>query len=239
MRALARVSWLPGFSGVLVLLALGFAPLASHALPSYAKQTGLPCAQCHSIGFGPSLTQYGREFKLNGYTFGSGDWMPFAAMAIGNFTHTDQDQPGAPAKHFFHNDNTALQEAAAFFAGGITEHTGAFVEATYSGVDRNTAWDNIDLRYARPLSIGGVSTVSGISINNSPTVQDLWNSTPAWSFPYTGPDLAPAPAAAPLIADALAQTTIGATAYTMINDRFYLKRASTRDCRIVGWTIWA
>ena len=33
------------------------------SLPSFAQQTGLPCASCHSIAFGPALTAYGREFN--------------------------------------------------------------------------------------------------------------------------------------------------------------------------------
>ena len=37
------------------------------ALPSYARQTGQQCTACHN-GF-PELTPYGRQFKLNGYTW--------------------------------------------------------------------------------------------------------------------------------------------------------------------------
>ena len=40
------------------------------ALPSYARQTGQQCAACHN-GF-PELTPYGRQFKLNGYTWTGG-----------------------------------------------------------------------------------------------------------------------------------------------------------------------
>ena len=40
--------------------------LNAHAVPSYARQTGLACASCHTIF--PELTPFGRSFKLNGYT---------------------------------------------------------------------------------------------------------------------------------------------------------------------------
>jgi len=54
----------------LVLLALiaGFAPLGAEAVPSFAEQTGQRCSACHVGGLGPHLTQFGREFKLGGYT---------------------------------------------------------------------------------------------------------------------------------------------------------------------------
>src|ERR1700720_3494858 len=37
----------------------------SWAVPSFARQTGMTCAACHTIF--PELTPFGREFKLNGY----------------------------------------------------------------------------------------------------------------------------------------------------------------------------
>ncbi|HEV7614265.1 MAG TPA: hypothetical protein VGO37_20485, partial [Steroidobacteraceae bacterium] len=43
---------------------------AAQALPSFARQTGKPCAQCHTVAYGPALTSYGRQFKLNGYVWG-------------------------------------------------------------------------------------------------------------------------------------------------------------------------
>src|SRR2546429_7574218 len=43
------------------------------AIPSFARQTDMPCSQCHTLSFGPALTAYGRAFKLNGYTWGEGD----------------------------------------------------------------------------------------------------------------------------------------------------------------------
>src|SRR5271169_5352034 len=38
----------------------------ANALPSFARQTGMSCAACHTVY--PELTTYGRTFKLNGYT---------------------------------------------------------------------------------------------------------------------------------------------------------------------------
>jgi hypothetical protein len=40
---------------------------SAHAVPSYSRQTGLPCSSCHYAP--PELTPFGRTFKLEGYTF--------------------------------------------------------------------------------------------------------------------------------------------------------------------------
>ena len=45
-------------------LVLGCA-LPAAAVPSFARQTGMACAACHTVY--PELTPFGREFKLNGY----------------------------------------------------------------------------------------------------------------------------------------------------------------------------
>ena len=56
----------------LLVFAIGWlAPSPASALPSFARQTGQPCATCHTIF--PELTPYGRRFKLSGYTAGGGD----------------------------------------------------------------------------------------------------------------------------------------------------------------------
>jgi hypothetical protein len=203
---------------------------AAHAVPSFARQTGMPCAQCHSVAFGPALTAYGRQFKLNGYVWGEADHpLPLALMAQGGFTQTSRAPPEAPAAHFADNNNFSVDQVSLFYAGRLSSHVGLFAQFTYSGEDRHTSWDNFDLRYARPAKLGSEPAVIGVSLNNSPTVQDLWNSTPAWSFPFISSALAPAPAAAPLLSSgALAQTTIGATAYAMLNDRLYLEVGAYR-----------
>jgi hypothetical protein len=65
--------------------------------------------------------------------------------------------------------------------------------------------------------------VVGASFNNSPGVQDAWNTLPAWGFPYTDSALAPSPSAAPLITGPLAQTTVGLTGYAWIDNQLYLE----------------
>jgi len=70
--------------------------------------------------------------------------------------------------------------------------------------------------------------VVGVSINNAPTVQDVFNTLPAWGFPYTASSLAPTPGSAPLVGS-LAQNTIGMTAYAWINSQVYLEAGGYRS----------
>src|ERR1043166_7030397 len=64
------------------------------AVPAFAVQTGQPCQMCHIGAFGPQLTPFGRQFKLNGYTLRAGDTFtpPISAMAVASFVHTQKDR---------------------------------------------------------------------------------------------------------------------------------------------------
>ncbi|HEY8055320.1 MAG TPA: hypothetical protein VIE13_05360 [Terriglobales bacterium] len=217
MKAEARV-WL---GPAAAMLALGLAP-GANALPTFAAQTGAPCAACHVGGFGPQLTPFGREFKLHGYAMRSnGFTAPVSIMAVASYVRTAKDQPAPPAPHYSVNDNFTLDQASVFIAGGVG-HFGAFIQTTYDGVARAFHWDNADLRAVTSATIGGKNVVAGLSLNNAPTVQDAFNTLPAWGFFYTSSALAPAPGAAPLIG-AFAQNTVGLTAYTWIDSQLYLE----------------
>jgi hypothetical protein len=194
------------------------------AVPSFARQTGMACTQCHVQAFGPNLTPLGREFKLNGYTQGGvRKFPPISAMIQGSFTNTQKDQPEDAAPNFGKNNNFALDEASFFYAGQVLSKLGAFVQVTYEGVEKKVSLDNTDIRLANNIQLGNQNIIYGISLNNSPTVQDLWNTTPIWGFPFVSSSLAPTPDAAALIDDTLSAQVGGATAYTMINDLLYLE----------------
>lgn len=195
---------------------------AAHALPSYAKQTGQACGACHEGSLGPQLTQTGRNFKLLGYAEGA-DWFPLSGQAIGQFTNTNQGQEGGAAPNFSPNHNTALNETSLFYAGRIAPNVGAFIQVTYDGVAQSTALDHTDIRFARATNLLGKDVVYGLSLNNNPTVQDLYNTTPVWRFPYTTSGLAPFPAAATQIEGGIEHQVAGLTAYTMIDDFLYLE----------------
>jgi hypothetical protein len=211
---------------ILLLSGVGLwaAASAAEAVPAFAMQTGQPCQACHVGGFGPQLTPFGRNFKLHGYTLRSTPFsVPLSAMAMASYVRTAKDQAAPPAPHAAVNDNLALDQISLFFAGGFGAHLGAFIQATYDGVARAFTWDNLDVRATTNVPIDGADVVLGVSVNNSPTVEDAWNTLPAWGFPYTSSALAPAPATSPLLSGALAQTTIGAVGYAWINSMVYVE----------------
>jgi hypothetical protein len=211
------VSW-PAVAAVLAL----WSPAPSWSLPAFARQTGLPCATCHTLAFGPALTAYGRNFKLHAYAWGTQKTIPLSADLIESFTHTSQDQPHGP--NYSDNNNVALDQVDGYFAGRIAEDFGAFAQVTYDRIFRHTSWGVFDARYARDFTFGGTDTLLGVSLNNQPTVQDPWNSTYAWQFPFPSAVLANGPSpGGPQIRGALASQVLGTTLYTLIANTVYLE----------------
>lgn len=72
-------------------------------------------------------------------------------------------------------------------------------------------------------TIATTNVVMGMYVNNNPTLQDLWNTTPAWGFPFSSSGLVPTPDAAPLISGGVSQQVIGFGGYGMIADWLYLE----------------
>lgn len=207
----------------LVFVSLLFSSRPAEAIPAFAEQTDQPCSSCHIGSFGPALKPMGRLFKLNGYVWDSGETgtPKVSAMLLGYLTHTEKGQDGGAAPHFAANDNPSLDQASLFYGGKILDHLGAFAQATYDGIARRFAWDNVDIRYADTATFGDLNAIVGVSVNNNPTVQDLWNSTPAWGAPFSTAGLAPSPAAAPIVSGAFAQQVLGTSIYAMWDDWLY------------------
>jgi hypothetical protein len=214
---------------VLVLLALlllaALTPRPAAAVPSFAIQTGQPCAACHVGAFGPQLKPYGRDFKLHGYVANDGEdhGLPLAMTTQGSFTHTGAPQPGGAAPGFAPNDNFALDQLSLYYAGKIAPHTGAFIEFEYDGVAKQPQIGNVDIRHARESELFGHELLWGFTANNNPTVQDAWNSTPGWGFPYNGSALAPTPVAASLVDGGLGQRVGGFGGYLLWSNLLYLE----------------
>jgi hypothetical protein len=226
----------------------------AQAIPSFARQTGQPCGTCHTDF--PALTPYGRLFKLNGYTIGGSRfrttpfptseedktkpwWPPISTMAIVGLTHTQAPLP-PPTEPFKPNDNVVVDPFSFFWGGAITDHIGLFAQVTHvmpgpGGLASPPAgdpfghvwtWDNTDLRFANTANLGGISVVYGITANNNPTVQDVWNTTPAWGFPFAVSTLAPTPSAGTTIEGAFAAQVVSAGGYAWINDFLYLEASA-------------
>ena len=205
-----------------LLLATGLGSTA-HAVPSYARQTGSDCAACHVGGFGPQLTPYGIKFKLGGYTDsdGQGTKVPLSAMLVANWTRTAKDNPAPdPALHGEDNHNGGVQEASLFLAGRLTDNIGAFIQSTYAGFERKSSLDQLDIRYARELKLGGQEGIVGVSLNSNPTLTDPFNTLGQWRFPYTSSDFGFGTGASPLVEN-LAGGVLGLNAYTLWDNHFY------------------
>lgn len=173
-RCPARVWWL------LALLVPLAAPRPAGALPSFARQTGEACTACHVQTWGANLTPRGRDFKLNGYTEGDASGLPpFSVTVDGSVA--SQVNPDASR---IRSANSAYK-ASLYYAGRIAPHLGAYASGSYQNVNDGLDeyyLDKVDLRFANHFEFGDHRVNYGISINNQPGLQDLWNTMPAWSF---------------------------------------------------------
>lgn len=212
----------------------------ANAVPAFARQTGMECAACHVGSFGPQLTSFGRNFKLSGYMLDSGSdattttdtksiakkyLNKFSVMAYGGIEHTNKglrngNELTGNLARYDENNNFTVDQVSLFYAGQVYSHVGALAQATYSNPNEHFAWDNTDIRYADSTKLAGKTLAYGVTLNNNPAVQDLWNTTPAWGFPYLTSTLAPTPAKSPYITG-LEGTVGGAGVYGMWNDLVY------------------
>ena len=209
------------------------------AIPSFARQTGMSCTACHTSF--PELTSFGRSFKLNGYTLttmptieAKGDSgkvvklnllksLPVSAMVQSSFTHIAKDVDGTQ-----NNSVTLPQQLSVFLAGQVVPHIGTFIQITYDG--QSFGMDNTDIRFSEQANIGSKSLVYGLTLNNNPTVQDLWNSTPAWGFPFAASDAGPGPAKSTLIEN-LGGQVAGLGAYNLFNNLLYTELTFYRSAQ--------
>ena len=219
--------------GIMLVLLIIFSK-ESMAIPSFARQTNLPCSSCHTIF--PELNTFGRFFKLNGYTlvgvktievndstdinedvdFNLLKIPPVSLMIQAAYTYKTKEQPGTQ------NNNVSLpQQLSIFFGGEISPHLGSFIQISYDDQGAAFGIDNIDLRYANQTELGSENLLYGVTLNNNPTVQDIWNSTPAWGFPYASSSVTASPLASTLIEGGLAQSVAGLGAYALLNSLLY------------------
>jgi hypothetical protein len=233
-RSLALKALLP-LAGALTLLA----PTA-RAVPSFARQTGMACEACHTVW--PELTHFGRVFKANGYVLDnlkqvrgvtakreeilSLSQLPPLSLMV-QVAYSQLAKPLADADPSVtgnaQNGTVAFpQQISLFYAGKIAPHGGAFLQLTYSSDDGSIAIDNADIRFADNIVLpDNRSLVYGVSLNNNPTVQDLWNTTPAFGFPYASSNVSQGLGASSQIDGTRGQDVAGLTGYLYWNESLY------------------
>lgn len=235
-------------ASAMIFLLIAWAPVA-HAVPSFARQTGMACEACHTIF--PELTHFGRMFKANGYTLDNLKQVrdmdvskhetlslaaiaPISAMAQLSNTWVKSPLPdgtGAPGKSQVSTTGFP-QQFSFFYAGKVAPHLGAFVQITYGNDSGTVGIDNTDLRFADNLTLNDErSLIYGVSLNNNPTVQDLWNTTPAWGYPYSASNATVSPLAATQIDGTLAQDVAGLSAYAMWDESVYAEFGVYRSAK--------
>ncbi len=175
---------------VAVIAATSMTYQEANAVPSFARQTGLACSSCHTVF--PELTPFGRQFKLNAYTLTGtkqidstaasnennlkiNETPPFSVMLQTDATYSKASTPSTSAN--------LPDQLSIFYAGEISPHMGSFIQVTLAPADGSGfSMDNTDIRYANHAG----AVTYGATLNNNPTVQDVWNSSPAWGYPFTG-----------------------------------------------------
>jgi len=193
------------------------------AVPSYGRQTGMSCMSCHTSF--PQLTPFGRQFKMQGYTLttqgevkGKGLSInmgaPFSMMLQTTYSQLSK----APDANTDKSKLLLPAQLSIFYAGRISDKIGSFTQIT---AEQNNGFgmDNTDIRFADNGKIDNKPVTYGLTLNNNPTVQDPWNSTPVWGFPwfeagygYEYPDT---------LITSVGGDVAGLTAYSMFNNHIY------------------
>jgi len=240
------------FGTACLMLLLALLPASpARSVPSFARQTGMACEACHTVY--PELTHFGRVFKANGYVLDNVKQVrdvdarrsellelaqipALSIMAQVSYTQLKKPLPdlanvSVPGEA--QNGTAAFpQQLSLFYAGKIAPHLGAFFQLTYGNDSGSIGIDNTDLRFADMRILGeDRSLIYGVSLNNNPTVQDLWNSTPAFGFPYAASNAMVSPLAATMIDGTLAQDVAGISAYAFWNESAYVEFGVYRSAK--------
>lgn len=214
--------------------------LRERRVPGFSRQTKLACSACH-YAF-PQLTPFGRLFKLNGYTLtglttiNAGDssrstlqlapFPPVSVMAVTSLTHVAKTIPETQ-----NNSVVFPDQLSVFLAGEITPKLGAFVQVTYAAPDGSIGLDNTEFRFADRTKLFSQDLLYGVTLNNNPTMQDVWNTVPAWSFPFIATGVAPTPTASTLVDGTLGQQVVGLGAYGLWHQLVYAEVTAYRSAQ--------
>jgi len=236
---------------VALVAALAVTPSATQATPAYARQTGVSCQACHTVF--PELTPFGRKFKLNAYVFTNvkqlapvseqaqrtlalSEIPPVAIQLQGSNTMLARALPDSGlTKELSQKNSTEFPQALSlFYTGKIADELGAFLQLTWNPSSNSVGIDNSDLRFANHASFAAEETpdlIYGLTLNNNPTSQDVWNSTPAWGYPFIVTNVGVPPVAKALLDGQLAQASAGFGAYVYLFDHLYIEASGYRSAQ--------
>lgn len=233
----------------------------AYAVPSFARQTGWDCTQCHMSWL--ELTNVGRRFKLGGYqemkamdedtkrplvSFNFQDPPPLIPLAIWvqiSRTQTDNLQQqgyptltGSPADPTQdpkqHDGAFNLQAASLFLNGKLTDNIGCFCQYTYDPIAHHAAQDNTEIRFVpdEEYKGNGLKVLYGLSLNNNPGMSDIYNTTGVWGWPYLSSAVSARPGAGTVLGStSLGHSIAGLSAYALINNTFYIEAGAYGTAR--------
>ncbi len=180
---------------------------------------------------------------------------PISAMVQISYTDTQKPVPDSVVSGALAKDGTVLfpQQVSFFYAGKIANDLGAFMQLTYDGATDHFALDNTDIRYARYIGLDRSQAAGeagqpqgflarhdiliGVTLNNNPTVQDPWNSTPAWGYPYASSSVAPEPNTSAILdsgAGGIGQNAAGLGTYLWFDHSLYAEFSAYTGAKVGG-----
>ena len=241
------LSWRAAKAVAVAIATLAAALAASSpasATPGFARQTGLACEACHTVF--PELTPFGRLFKLNGYVFSNvkqlqdinekdqstlamNEIAPIGLQlqaSVTSMNHSLPDSGTGVTGQSQKNSAEFPQALSLFYTGKISDNLGAFLQVTWNPTGNSIGIDNSDLRFADHGSvpaIGASDFIYGVTLNNNPTSQDVWNSTPAWTYPFILTNVGVSRIASAQIDGQLAQSSAGLGGYVWAYNHLYLE----------------
>lgn len=227
-------------------------PSSANATPGFARQTGLSCQACHTIF--PELTPFGRRFKMNAYVFSNvrqlepttergektlslSDLPPLSVQLQGSNTWLAKAIPDTnpDLTDLSQKNSTEFPQALSFFyTGKIADYLGAFLQVTWDPTANAVGIDNSDLRFANHGAldwIGMTDFIYGLSLNNNPTSQDVWNSTPAWGYPFITTNVGVPSVASVILDGQLAQESAGLSGYVFLFNHLYIEAGGYRSAQ--------
>src|SRR6202050_1951916 len=172
----------------------------AHAIPPFARQTGLACEACHTMP--PELTAFGRRFKLSGYTLTTRPplvadmddhkqntlWLTdlpgIAVLAQMGYDHYNRAPPDTGQPYPAHAQSDTFQFPDQFslvYAGAVSDRVGGWLQLTYNGQSGSVGVDNIDIRYSDHTA--HTKWGWGMTANNYVTFQDVWNGIGSYTIP--------------------------------------------------------
>jgi len=238
-------------SALAALLVLGvMTALPAHAIPPFARQTGMACNACHVVY--PELTHFGRMFKINGYQLYNGKELQYteddgelrlglpavpnlALFIMSGYVSLGKAVPDSQVVGA-HSTSSGIQfpqQVSLLYGGKIAPHFGGFAQVTYDSTGNTFSIDNTDFRFAWQFVLPDKKPLTlGVSITNNPTVDDAWNTTPAFGYPYLPPEIFVPSLTTPQINAVQAYRVAGPVFYGLWNEQLYVAAGFFRAAQV-------